>query len=88
MRTRAGRELSAAVDVSDFLDRAALGLDEAGVLAKHQRLTDAVLRDGAAAALAAGGGVADRLYSAINRMMVNRLREMESRSPSFGALRQ
>jgi hypothetical protein len=76
LRTRAGHELNAAVDVSDFLDRAALGLDEAGVLAKHERLTDAVLRDGAAAALAAGGGVPDRLYSAINSMMMNQHRAM------------
>jgi 2-methylcitrate dehydratase PrpD len=94
LRMRNGSELNAAVDVSDPFDPvawgldeegdpAAWGLDEEGVLAKHKRLTDAVLRTDAAAALVAGnplspGSVPDRLYSSIDRTMVNQIRGTES----------
>lgn len=83
LRTRNGLALNSAVGVSDFLDRAASGLDEAGVLAKHARLTDAGLRAGAAAALATGdapsvGDVPHGLYGAIDRLMVNQHRQAES----------
>ncbi len=78
LRTRKGQALNSAVGVGDVLDWAPWGLDEPGVVAKHDRLTDPELRAGAAAALAAVGGVPDRLYGAINGMMVNQYRNTES----------
>jgi 2-methylcitrate dehydratase PrpD len=75
LRSRAGLEFHAAVAEWDhLLDPADGGLDEAGVLAKHERLVDAELRAGAAEALAAGnslsaGRVPDRLYRSISQMM-------------------
>lgn len=79
LRTRRGSELNAAVDVCDYHHPAAWGLDADGVLAKHERLTDAGLRAGAAAALADGDrSVADhvpeRLYRAIESMVAGQRR--------------
>jgi 2-methylcitrate dehydratase PrpD len=76
IRTGDGSELTAAVDVSDPADPAAWGLDEQGVLAKHERLADPALRMEAAAALAVAG-VPDRLYDVISQMVADR----ESASP-------
>jgi hypothetical protein len=86
LRTRNGVMLDGAVGVSDPLDRAASGLDEAGVLGKHERLTATMLRAETAAALATGnpssaGGVPHGLYGTIDRMMVDVLRGQEKFSP-------
>jgi len=76
LRTRAGLELNATVDVEDLSDPAAQGLDQDGVLAKHKRLTHPILRSEAATALAtvtplSAGGVPHDLYSLISRIMMN-----------------
>ena len=68
LRTQSGSSLKAPVDKYDPSNPAPWGLDEAGVLAKHGRLTEATLRSGAEKALAARG-VPDALYTALNRLM-------------------
>jgi 2-methylcitrate dehydratase PrpD len=84
LRTRAGLKLSAAVDESDLSDPAAWGLGEYGVLAKHDRLTDAPLRAEVAAALAARdtlppGSPPHRLYSEVDLALLNLLAEFKTR---------
>jgi len=76
LRTRSGLEFAAAVDVSDRFDLANWGLDESGVVNKHERLTDPMLRADTAAALAlredsSADGVLHRFYRSIERMMVS-----------------
>lgn len=83
LRTRKGLSLEAPVPLSDPLDRAATGLDETGVLAKHRRLTDSALRADVADAFALGqlpseGSVPVHLYGAVDRMLVNLLRAAET----------
>ncbi len=69
VETRGGSRLEAAVDVSNFLDPASDGLDEAGVRAKHERWADAELR--------ASAGTPERLYARLRVMTAGR--EMRTR---------
>jgi 2-methylcitrate dehydratase PrpD len=79
LRTRRGAELNAMVDVCDYLNPAAWGLDEDGVLAKHRRLTDPELRAAAAAALGADrDGIPERLYTTLDSVMANPDRQSAS----------
>lgn len=75
LRTLSGSVLTREVVESEIYDRSTFGLDEAGVLAKHERWTDAGLRAGVGNALAARksstGSIPDQLYSAISSMMLN-----------------
>jgi hypothetical protein len=79
LRTRRGVELNSLVDVCDYLNPAAWGLDEHGVLAKHRRLTHTDLRAAAVAALGPDGdGIPERLYRTIDSMMANPARQSAS----------
>lgn len=68
LRTQRGDELKLDVIVSDHSDLAVGGLDEYGVIAKSERLTDPELHAGAIEALEAGdpssSACPDRIYSA------------------------
>ncbi|KAE8341691.1 hypothetical protein BDV24DRAFT_163235 [Aspergillus arachidicola] len=67
LKTRRGDVLHAAIEPPDYFNPDGLGLDEEGVLAKHERLTAAALRDGAIDALAScrSCAVPNRLYTAL-----------------------
>lgn len=76
VRTRGGVEMAADVSVNDSSDLAASGLDEDSVVAKHERLTEPLLRSEALAAFAPGhlpdvDSVPDAFYSAVGRLMAN-----------------
>lgn len=62
IRTHRGTESGAEVGTSDSVDPAAWGLDEAGVVAKHERLTGPALRDAIATALRDPESVPEPFY--------------------------
>lgn len=64
-----GRLITANVAVNDPTELASSGLDESGVLAKHERLTPRQLRADLGAALAAPDRSSAGLYETISRMM-------------------
>lgn len=74
VRTRTGAVLSAEVDTSDRFDPAGWGLDEHGVLAKHQRWCAPEVSAALATVLPVAKPweaqrIPDRFYAAINRML-------------------
>jgi len=77
--TRRGFKLKSAVVASNMNDLALGGLDDAGVVAKHERLADPELRAGAAIALATEnpnkGGDPRQLYDALHQIIVRQLNE-------------
>lgn len=88
VRTRGGAEMTAGVRVNDSSDLAASGLDEESVIAKHERLTEALLRSEAIAAFApdylpAVDSVPDRFYAAVGRLIADEPSESGDHSISL-----
>lgn len=67
LETATGRMVMANVEASDPHDLANLGLDEKGVVAKHERLADPQLRSALASALAGSHRGESELYQAVHR---------------------
>ncbi|MBX3536758.1 MAG: MmgE/PrpD family protein [Chelatococcus sp.] len=67
LETTRGRVVMTDVAVSDPYDLADLGLDESGVVAKHERLTDPQTRSALASALAESHRGAVELYQAVRQ---------------------
>lgn len=78
--TRHGFKLKSEVVANNMDDLALSGLDDAGVVAKHDRLVDPDLRIGASAALAREGSAAcgdpAHLYSAFRQIVTSQLNEL------------
>ncbi|WFS69434.1 MmgE/PrpD family protein (plasmid) [Agrobacterium leguminum] len=69
LETTRGRIVMSSVEVSDPHDLANRGLDESGVVAKYERLSDPQLRSALASGLAESDRGAAELYQAVHRLI-------------------